>query len=166
VKSTLGLLALFAASVAGCAASAPTSDRLGLPLRRPVTAQELRAHAESALLYPQSRLLRRIGADEHRQAGEHEPDPAYAGAVATTTASATTLLGWYDRQLTGRGYIRAAYYRPANQVAGGAWTIRHSREQIQVGVYSPGAAAGTMPAGTIAYEELLVNYRVTGPPPG
>ena len=154
-----------AASAVGCSPGAET-DGLGLPLRHPVTQDELRAHPESALLYPGSQAVRRIGADEHRQASDHEPDPAYAGVVASTTVSGATLLGWYDRQLTARGYSRAAYYRPSNQVAGGAWTIPHSREQVQVGIYASGAApAGNVRSGRVIYEELLVSYRVTGPPP-
>jgi hypothetical protein len=153
-----------AASAVGCRPGAET-DSLGLPLRHPVTQDELRAHPESALLYPGSRTVRVIGADEHRQAGEHEPDPAYAGVVASTTVSTATLLGWYDRQLTARGYSRAAYYRPANQVTGGAWTIPHSREQVQVGIYASAAPAGNTRRGGLIYEEMLVNYRVTGPPP-
>jgi hypothetical protein len=74
-----------------------------------------------------------------------------------------TLLAWYDQQLTARGYQRAAYYRPSDQDAGGAWTIPQSREQVQVGVYAPSAGVGVV--GSTVYEELLVSYRVTGPPP-
>lgn len=166
MKSVLAVVAFaLAASAVGCSPSAE-KDGLGLPLRQPVTQDALRAHPESALLYPGSRTVRRIGADEHRQAGVHEPDPAYAGVVASTTVSVETLFGWYDRELTARGYSRAAYYRPSNQVAGGAWTIPHSREQVQVGIFaSGGAAAGNVRRGEVIYEEMLVSYRVTGPPP-
>jgi hypothetical protein len=153
------------ASAVGCGQGAET-DGLGLPLRQPVTQDELRTHPESAFLYPGSHTLRRIGADEHRQASEHEPDPAYAGVIASTTVSGARLLEWYERQLIARGYSRAAYYRPSNQVAGGAWTIPNSREQVQVGIYAPGAApAGNVRRGGVIYEEMLVSYRVTGPPP-
>jgi hypothetical protein len=158
---------VLAAAAVACAAQPPSTDGLGLPLRHPVTQQELRQHAESALMYPGSRPLQRIGADEHPQPAEHEPDPAYAGVVASADVAAATLVEWYDRILVARGFRRAAYYRPSNQVAGGAWTIPNSREQIQVGVYAPGLApAGALPHGQLTYEELLVNYRVTGPPPG
>jgi hypothetical protein len=153
-----------AASVLGCGPGAET-DGLGLPLRHPVTQDELRTHPESALLYPGSHAVRRIGADEHRQAGEHEPDPAYAGVVASTSVSVATLLGWYGRQFTARGYSPAAYYRPSNQVAGRAWTIPHSREQVQVGVYASAGSADDLRRGGVIYEEMLVSYRVTGPPP-
>jgi hypothetical protein len=167
VKSALPVSAValaVAASAVGCRPGAET-DGLGLPLRQPVTQDELRAHPESALLYPGSRTVRVIGADEHRQAGEHEPDPAYAGVVASTTVSVGTLLGWYDGQLTARGYSRAAYYRPANQVTGGAWTLPHSREQVQVGIFASAAPGGDVHRGEVIYEEMLVSYRVTGPPP-
>ena len=167
MRLTLPAVAVLAVSLASCAPSSAATDRLGLRLRHPVTEQQLRAHPESALLYPQSRLIRRVGADEHQQPGEREPDPGYAGVLATTSATAALLLGWYDQQLTARGYIRGPYYLPSNQVAGGAWTIPRSREQIQVGIYSPAASpAAEAPAGAITYEEILVNYRVTGPPLG
>jgi hypothetical protein len=165
VKSALQVVAVaVAASAVGCGPRAVT-DGLGLPLREPVTQDELRAHSESALLYPGSHTIRPVGADEHWQAGDHEPDPAYAGVVASTTVSVATLLGWYDSRLTARGYSRAAYYRPANQVTGGAWTIPHSREQVQVGIYPSAAPASNVPRRGLIYEEMLVSYRVTGPPP-
>ena len=152
------------AALAACGAAPPAVDGLGLPLHRPVTEQQLRHHRQSALLYPGSRPIRQVGADEHAHPGDHEPDPAYAGVRATATVPAATLMAWYDQQLTARGYSRAAYYRPSDQNAGAAWTIPHSREQVQVGVYTaPSADVGTV--GSTVYEQLLVSYRVTGPPP-
>lgn len=149
-----------------CGGGGPGSDGFGVPLHHPVTRQELRTHPEAALLFPGSVRVRAIGADEHAQAGEAEPDPAYAGVVATASASAGELLRWYDQRFAARGYRRAPYYRQSNQSSGAAWSIPDSREQIQVGVYAPGAlVAGAVAAGHIAYEELLVSYRVTGPPP-
>jgi hypothetical protein len=139
---------------------------MGLPLNTPVTEHELAARPESTLLYPGSRLARRIGADERAQPGGGEPDPAYAGGIATAPVTVTALLTWYDHALTARGYVPATYYRPANQVHGAAWTVPNSREQIQVGIFaSTSDTASSTPDGDLAYEELLVNYRVTGPPP-
>src|SRR4051812_23130240 len=100
--------------VAGCGSGdAVRVDRLGLPLNRPVTQQEVRRLPEAALLYPGSTLVRTVGMDERKQPGEAEPDPAYAGTVAIAPASAAALLAWYDRQLTARGYRRATYYKLA-----------------------------------------------------
>lgn len=139
---------------------------MGLPLHRPVTEHELLARPESALLYPGSRLARRIGADEHGQPGDAEPDPAYAGVIATAPVTVTALLSWYDHALSARGYRRATYYRLSNQVNGAAWTVPDGREQIQVGIFaSTSDIAGSAPGGNLAYEEVLVSYRVTGPPP-
>jgi hypothetical protein len=106
---------------------------------------------------------RQVGADEHNHPGDSEPDPAYAGVLATTAVPGPALIAWFDQQLTARGYRPAGYYRPSDQDTGAAWTIPHSREQIQVGVYTP--SAGQSIAGSTTYEELLVSYRVTGPPP-
>lgn len=151
---------------AGCGGGTPGVDNMGLPLHQPVTEHEMLARPESRLLYPGSRLTRRIGADEHRQPGGGEPDPAYAGVIATTAASVTALLSWYEHSLSSRGYRRATYYRPANQVNGAAWTVPNGREQIQVGIFaSTSPVAGSVRTGDLVYEELLVSYRVTGPPP-
>jgi len=152
----------------GCG-GAPTTlrvDRLGLPLNQPVTQQEVRRLADARLLYPGSTVVRAIGMDERKQSGEPEPDPAYAGAIAIAPARADVLLSWYDHQLLARGYRRATYYKLAGQSTGRAWTAPGNREQVQVGIYAPGnSTAGSVPRGSIGYEAILVNYRVTGPPP-
>jgi hypothetical protein len=156
----------FGGLAARCSGVTASVDSMGLPLRSPITEHDLRAHPESSLLYPGSRLARRIGADEHKQAGGGEPDPAYAGVIATAPTTATALLTWYDHALGGRRYPRATYYRPSSQVGGAAWTVRNSREQIQVGIFaSTSNIARSAPPGHLVYEEVLVSYRVTGPPP-
>lgn len=160
----LALLALVATACGGN--TAPRFDRLGLPLDRPVTQQEVRRLPEAALLFPGSTVVRAIGSDERKQAGAHEPDPAFAGTIAVAPAAAATLLAWYDHQLTARGYREATYYKLAGQATGRAWTAPGGREQVQVGVYAPGSTApGAVPRGATGYEALVVNYRVTGPPP-
>jgi hypothetical protein len=65
LASALVLAAGCGGLAARCGGVTPSVDRMGLPLHRPVTEHELRAHPESTLLYPGSRLARRIGADEH-----------------------------------------------------------------------------------------------------
>jgi hypothetical protein len=156
-------LTVAGAALAACGAGPPAVDGLGLPLHQPVTEQQLRDHPQSSLLFPGSTPIRQVGADEHNHPGDSEPDPAYAGVLATTAVPGPQLIAWYDQQLTARGYRPAAYYRPSDQDTGAAWTIPHSREQIQVGVYTPSAAQSV--TGSTTYEELLVSYRVTGPPP-
>jgi hypothetical protein len=157
-------LTLATAAPVACGSAQASVDPLGVPLHRAVSEQQLRRLPQSSVVFPGSAVVGRIGSDEHAHPGDHEPDPAYAGVRATATVPVATLLAWYDQQLTARGYQRATYYRPSDQDAGGAWTIPHSREQIQVGVYTaPSADVGTV--GSTVYEELLVSYRVTGPPP-
>ncbi len=158
---------LLALLLAGCGGgSAVRVDRLGLPLNRPVTQQEVRRLAIVSLLYPGSTVVRAIGMDERKQAGEREPDPAFAGTIAVAAVPADVLLAWYGRQLSARGYRPATYYKLAGQSTGRAWTAPGDREQVQVGIYAPGnSAAGPVPAGHVGYEAIVVNYRVTGPPP-
>ncbi|MDQ1748596.1 MAG: hypothetical protein QOD07_2859 [Frankiaceae bacterium] len=165
--SLLLCVAVTAAAGAGCGGgTAPRLDKLGLPLDRPVTQQEVRRLPDASLRYPGSAVVRVVGSDERKQVGEHEPDPAFAGAVAIAPVSVDVLLAWYDHQLTARGYRRATYYKLAGQPTGRAWTAPGNREQVQVGVYAAGSAAtGPVPAGHVGYEAILVNYRATGPPP-
>jgi hypothetical protein len=158
--------------VAGCGGSTGTRvDRFGLPLDRPVTQQELRRIPDATLLFPGSKVVRAIGSDERKQAGEHEPDPAFAGSIAVVPATVDTLLAWYDHQLLPRGYRRATYYKLAGQSTGRAWTAPGNREQVQVGIYAAGSplpgkpVPGKVPTGRVGYEIVFVNYRVTGPPP-
>ncbi|MDQ1750344.1 MAG: hypothetical protein QOE71_1400 [Pseudonocardiales bacterium] len=166
VSSALVLAAGCCGFAAGCGSPEASVDSMGLPLHRPVTERELVARPESNLLYPGSRFARRIGADEHRLPAGGEPDPAYAGVIAAAPATDTAVLTWYDHALSARGYIRATYYRPSNQVNGAAWTVPNSREQFQVGIFASTAdVTRPAPSGYCAYEAVLVSYRVTGPPP-
>jgi hypothetical protein len=153
--------------LAGCGGTTgPRVDRFGLRLDGPVTQQELRRLPEPQMLYPGSTVVRAIGMDEHEQGEDVEPDPAYAGNIALAPATADTVLAWYDHQLAARGYRQATYYKLAGQSTGRAWTAPGNREQLQVGIYSPGdPAAGPVPRGYTGYEVVFVNYRVTGPPP-
>jgi hypothetical protein len=162
-RIVVAALTVAGAALAACGAPPSAVDGLGLPLNKPVTEQQLRDHPQASLLFPGSRVTRRIGADEHAHPGDSEPDPAYAGVLATAQVAEASLIAWYDQQLTARGYRRAAYYRASDQDAGAAWTIPHSREQVQVGVYAP--SAGVSVVGSTLYEEQLVSYRITGPPP-
>lgn len=111
--------------------------------------------------------MQKVGADEQAQpGGDAEPDPAFAGVVATASVAPTTLLEWYSVQLLKRGDRPGTYYPLSTQTEGRAWTIPHTKDQIQVAVYRAGQGpVQQLPPGSIAYEEILVNYRVTGPPP-
>lgn len=144
-----------------------TTDALGLPISEPVSRQLLQDRPEASLLYPGSQPVMKVGADEHTQSGDaHESDPAFAGVVAATSADATSLLDWYSARLRKRGYLPATYYPLSTQMTGRSWTIPHTREQIQVAVYRDGLGpAKQISAGLTQYEEILVAYRVTGPPP-
>ncbi|MFL6136463.1 MAG: hypothetical protein ACJ74O_01505 [Frankiaceae bacterium] len=156
----LAALALIGCLATACSKGDATAvDALGLPVHRPVTKAELRAHGDLLVLAPGSRVVRRVGMDESKPPGADEPDPAFAGTIAVAPMRADALHAWYDSWLVALGYQRAPYYRASDQVAGWAWTAPHGNEQVQVAVYRPGNGAG------VRYEELLVDYRVTGAPP-
>jgi hypothetical protein len=76
-------LTVASAALTACGVAQPSVDGLGLPLHQPITEQQLRHHPQASLLFPGSRVIRRIGADERAQPGDSEPDPAYAGVLAT-----------------------------------------------------------------------------------
>jgi hypothetical protein len=158
---TVALLACLGCLVAACSSGAGRAvDALGLPLHQPVTQAQLRAHPSLLALLPGSHVVRRVGMDERQPPGAGEPDPAFAGTIATTPATADALYAWYGRRLAAMGWAPAPYYRLSDQASGRAWTAPHGNEQVQVAVYREGGASGAL-----RYEELLVDYRVTGPPP-
>jgi hypothetical protein len=138
---------------------------MGLPTNRALTMVEVSARPEAHLHYPGSVVVKAVGADEVATR-DTEPDPAYAGAILTTTASATQLYAWYAQLLTAQGYRQVTYYRMSDQVSGVAWRAPGGREQVQVGVFDPAELASQQhitvaaPAGTVVYEQVLVGYRV------
>jgi len=151
---------------AGCSSPARARlDSLGLPTTRPITQLELSTHPEAQLRYPGSTLIKVVGSDEVATR-DPEPDPAYAGAMLSTTATAAQLYAWYADWLTGRGYRPVTYYPMSDQTSGIAWRAPGGREQVQVGVFDRAKLAAQQHisiasgAGTLVYEEVFVGYRV------
>ena len=138
---------------------------MGLPTNKPITQLELSARSEAQLRYPGSELVKIVGSDEIATR-DNEPDPAYAGAILTTTATATQLYAWYAHWLTARGYRQVTYYRMSDQTSGVAWRARGGREQVQIGIFDAAELAAQQhisvaaSAGTVVYEQVLVGYRV------
>jgi hypothetical protein len=151
---------------AGCASQTGARlDAMGVATNKPITQLELSAHPEAQLRYPGSRVVKIVGSNEIATR-DSEPDPAYAGAILTTTATAAQLYAWYSQWLTARGYHQVTYYRMSDQTSGVAWRAPGGREQVQIGIFDTDelatqqhihVAAG---AGTVVYEEVLVGYRV------
>lgn|GEM_PF-3446180 len=151
---------------AGCASrTGARFDSMGLPTNKPITQLELSARSEAQLRYPGSELVKIVGSDEIATR-DNEPDPAYAGAILTTTATATQLYAWYAHWLTARGYRQVTYYRMSDQTSGVAWRARGGREQVQIGIFDAAELAAQQhisvaaSAGTVVYEQVLVGYRV------
>ena len=153
--------------LAACTANpAPTVDASGLPVNRAVTRSELIARPEARLFYPGSMLVSKVGADQTPTSPGQEPNPAYSGAILTSSARPAQLYAWYGTWLKAHGYLPATDYRPASQVSGQAWQAHH-RLQVQVGVFDPKllkadqGVSAMAPPGGVVYEEVLVGY-----PPG
>jgi len=97
---------------------------------------------------------------------DSEPDPAYAGAILTATATAAQMYAWYADWATGRGYHQVTYYRTSDQTSGVAWRAPGGREQVQVAVFDAAQLAArqhinaSLSPGTLIYEQVLVGYRV------
>ena len=140
-------------------------DSLGLPTNRPISQLELSTHPEAQLRYPGSTLVKVVGSDEVATK-DPEPDPAFVGAILTTTATAAQLYAWYANWLTAHGYQRVTYYRMSDQTSGVAWRAPGGREQVQVGVFDTAELAAQQHisvaagAGTLVYEQVFVGYRV------
>jgi hypothetical protein len=136
---------------------------MGLPTNKPVTRLELSAHLEAQLRYPGSLVVKAVGSDEVATR-DSEPDPAYAGAILTSTVTATQLYAWYAHWLTARGYQQVTYYRMSDQTSGVAWRAPGGREQVQIGIFDAAELAAqqhiNVPADAVVYEQVLVGYRV------
>lgn len=137
---------------------------MGLPTNKPITQLELSARPEAQLRYPGSLVVKVVGSDEVATR-DSEPDPAYAGAILTTTATATQLYAWYAQWLTARGYHQVTYYRMSDQTSGVAWRAPGGREQVQIAVFDTAELAAQQHISVAAdagiiYEEVLVGYRV------
>jgi hypothetical protein len=138
---------------------------MGIPTNKAITELELAAHPEAQLRYPGSLVVKIVGSNEIATR-DSEPDPAYAGAILTTTATDTQLYAWYAHWLTARGYHQVTYYRMSDQKSGVAWRAPGGREQVQIGIFHPAELAAQQHlsvaagAGTVVYEQLLVGYRV------
>jgi hypothetical protein len=159
-------VAIFGALTGGCASkSGVRLDAFGVPVNSPVTRAQLAALPEANLRYPGSVEVKAIGSDEVATK-DPEPDPAYAGAILTTTATQSQLYAWYTQWLTSRGYQQVTYYRMSDQISGMAWRAPKGREQVQISVFDPAQLAEQQhitaqpPAGGVVYEEVLVGYRV------
>jgi hypothetical protein len=70
-----------------------------------------------------------------RPTRDSKPDPAYVGAILTTTATAAQVYAWYAHWLNAHGYHQVAYYRMSDQTSGVAWRAPGGREQVQIGVF-------------------------------
>jgi hypothetical protein len=138
---------------------------MGVPTNKAITQLELSAHPEAQLRYPGSLVVKTVGSDEVATR-DSEPDPAYVGAILTTTASATQVYAWYAHWLNAHGYHQVAYYRMSDQTSGVAWRALGGREQVQIGVFDAAELAAQQHinvaagAGRVVYEQVLVGYRV------
>jgi hypothetical protein len=165
-------LAAVVASIGACLACAGCASRtgvrfdpMGIPTNKAITRLELSARPEAQLRYPGSPEVKPIGSNEVATR-DSEPDPAYTGAILTTTATAAQLYAWYAVWLTAHGYHQVTHYRMSDQTFGVAWRAPGGREQVQIGIFDAtelaaqqhiSVAAGT---GTVVYEHVLVGYRV------
>ncbi len=121
------------------------------------------AHSESHLYYPGSKVVRLVGSNQIAKTFEPEPDPAYAGAILTATATAAQLYAFYDQQLRAKGFYTEPDYHLSSEVSGRTWEI-DQRVQVQVGIFDPALLEedeniATSPGpGGLVYEVILVGY--------
>jgi hypothetical protein len=161
------VVAASAVGLTACSSGASgTTDRVdgfGLPVGQPITRAELATHAESHLFYPGSTVVRSVGSNQIANPAAGEPDPAYAGAILTVSATSDQLYAFYDQQLLAKGYHSVTDYRLSSQVSGQAWEV-DQRVQVQVGIFDPALlqqdqniTTATQP-GELVYEVVLVGY--------
>jgi hypothetical protein len=166
------VVAATAVGLAACSSSGPSGggatatdhvDAFGLPIGKPITRAELATHAESHLFYPGSTVVRSVGSNQIANPAAGEPDPAYAGAILTASATADQLYAFYQQQLLARGYHSVTDYRLSTQVSGRAWEV-DQRVQVQVGIFDPALLqqdqniTAVAEPGELIYEVVLVGY--------
>jgi hypothetical protein len=161
--SVVALAACSRGAVGSAGTTAGGVDAFGLPVGQPITRAELAAHAESHLFYPGSTMVRSVGSNQIANPGAGEPDPAYAGAILTASATAAQLYAFYEQGLLARGYRSVNDYRLSSQISGRAWEV-DQRVQVQVGIFDPvllqqdqNITTVTQP-GELVYEVDLVGY--------
>jgi hypothetical protein len=138
---------------------------MGVPTNKAITQLEMSSHPEAQLRYPGSLVVELVGSNEIATR-DSEPDPAFVGAILTTTATAAQLYAWYASWLTDRRYHQVTYYLMSDQRSGVAWRAPGGREQVQIGVFDTTGLAdqqhinAVVPSGGVVYEQAFVGYRV------
>lgn len=81
----------------------PGCDAQALPLG-PVTAADIKSHPEGHLLYPRAKLYWTIGGAETSDPIEGGTNPAFAGAILTSSGSAGDIFAWYRQWMFSNGW--------------------------------------------------------------
>jgi hypothetical protein len=120
----------------------------------------VKSRAESHLYYPGSRVITTMGGSE--DTNPLQPNPAFAGAILTTTDTADTVNVWYRRKLTAESPPWQPYDIPSltTQISAQGYR-RGSRERFSVGIDDPKLLAETLgrqvPTGGTVFEiDLLI----------
>ena len=133
-------------------------DSNGLPLS-PVSYDALKSRPEANLLFPGARVFHREGGSEHTTL-DGDRNPAFAGAIMTTSAPAQNVYAWYEQELQASGWTRMAVPRATTELSAMGWR-RGTRERFLVAIDDPAqlsrALGSQVPAnGTIVDMTYLV----------
>jgi hypothetical protein len=161
--SVVALTACSSSAGGNAGTSASGVDAFGHPVGQPITRAELETHAGSHPFYPDSNLVRSVGSNQIANPAAGGPDPTYAGAILTASATAAQLYAFYEQELLARGFHTVNDYRLSSQVSGRAWEV-DQRVHVHVGIFDPvllqqdqNITTVTQP-GELGYEVVLVGY--------
>jgi hypothetical protein len=117
-------------------------DAQALP-RGPVTFDQVKSHPEGHLFYPGAQVLWPLGSGERSDALGGITNPAFAGAILTSNASADEIYGWYREWMLSHGW------QPDRRIGLTVWTShvdfkRGSRELFTIAVDNPQLLSGVL----------------------
>ena len=117
-------------------------DVQALP-RGPVTFDQIKSHPEGHLFYPGARVYWPIGGGEQRSDLEGITNPAFAGAILTSSASTDEIDQWY------REWMQSHGWEPDRRIRSGVWLShldfkRGSRELFTVAIDDPRLLTGVL----------------------
>jgi hypothetical protein len=135
VALTLFVLLQRCGGLSGC-------DAQALP-RGAVTFDQVERHPEGHLFYPGAHVLWPVGSGERPDAVEGLANPAFAGAILTSNASADEIYRWYREWMLSHGW------QPDRQIGLTVWVShvdfrRGSRELFTVAVDNPQLLSGVL----------------------
>lgn len=127
-----------------------------------VSYQEVSSRPEANLLYPGSTVIRKVGSGQEPSFAGNK-SPAFAGAVAATTATAQQVNDFYSKWMTAHGWTPYSIGLVGPEISAQGYQ-RGARERFTLGIDDPKLLAGTI-SSSIPRDKTIYEFRYFLPPP-